>query len=258
MQRITSGRLVGVYESTGIMPKEDIDRLIALSTSLATTEKPLITLNLGDNNLSRLPSNFTKLSTLQPPIQELYLWSNPNIGSTSSSPSPLHLFVSQVCSLSHLTKLDLTLCKLKSIPDDRHQLGQLQQLKYLDLSWNGLTTLPASITTLKQLEELYIMNNKLRSIPLEIGNLPRLHTLWCYVNPLVSPLNSLAGKTSWENWEKHSREAIALLRACLEGTTKYQQIKLVLIGNGQEGKVSNNQIFISFRYFLFHRNLSRS
>ncbi len=252
MQRITSGRLVGVYESTGIMPEEDVEHLLALSTTLATTKKPLLSLILGDNNLSRLPSNFTKLSTLQPPLQELSLWGNSNIGATLS-PSGLNLFVTQVCSLSYLTTLNLSSCKLKSIPDDRHQLGQLQQLKILDLSWNKLTTLPASITTLKQLEELYIYNNKLRSIPLEIGTLPRLQTFWCYDNPLVSPLNSLDAGI-WDR-EKHSREAIALLRACLEGTTKYQQIKLILIGNGQEGKVSSNIAYV-FISLLSLRNRS--
>ncbi len=67
MQReITNGHLGERYMSTRVMPEEDIGRLIILSTK---QPPPLLTLDLRNNNLSQLPSNFTKLSTIQPPLQ---------------------------------------------------------------------------------------------------------------------------------------------------------------------------------------------
>ncbi len=261
---------------TGVMPEEDIERLIILSTKQQLP--PLLKLDLGSNNLSQLPSNFTKLSTIQPPLQELYLyWNNSQLWNEFGS-----ITASQVCSLSHLTVLRLGACGLRSpLPP---QLTQLQQLKalylwgnstlktfpttlveqllhlkvlhlsgigmsgddaipsitlstltnltHLYLNNNELTSIPNTITTLTKLKTLYIFNNKLTTIPLGIGNLP-LVNFDCFDNPLVSPLDSLAGNYS----DNSSSKAVSLLKACLGGIVKYSQIKLIFIGNGREGKV---------------------
>ncbi len=229
------------------MPEEDIDGFLTLSNQQRIGEDSppplLLTLDLRENNLSRLPSNFTKLSTLLLlPLQELNISNNPSVG------EDLPLLSSQVCSLSHLSSLKLSNCGLKSVP---HPLTRLQQLELLDLSHNQLTTIPTSITTLTSLTTLYIHENHLRTIPLEIGYLPHLDYFWCFSNRLVSPLDSLAPPLlidgiSGDELYNHSRRAIALLRACLEGTEKYRQIKLILIGNGQEGKVSR---YLNIQYY---------
>ncbi len=185
MEEITNGDLRRRYKSTGVMPEEDIDQLLILSTK---QPPPLLELDLGYNNLSQLPSNFTKLSTIQPPLQALYLYQNNSqlwneFGSITAS---------QVCSLSHLTILNLGLFGLRSpLPP---QLTQLQQLKELDLGGNPTlktfpTTLveqllhlevlnlngigmsgddaipPTTLSTLTNLTQLYLNYNKLTSIP---------------------------------------------------------------------------------------------
>ncbi len=81
-----------------------------------------------------------------------------------------------------------------------------------------------------------LSNNELRTIPLEIGNLP-LKQLFCWGNLLISPLDSLRDPYSYKNREEYYTRALSLLRACMEGTTKYRQIKLIFIGSGREGKV---------------------
>jgi len=58
--------------------------------------------------------------------------------------------------------------KIKSLPDE---LGELKELKYLDLDNNLLDSLPESIGRLKSLEILCVAGNRLRSLPASIGNL---------------------------------------------------------------------------------------
>ena len=64
---------------------------------------------------------------------------------------------------------------LKSLPDS---IGNLKNLRILDLSNNYLTTLPESIGNLKNLEELNLSNNYgFSKLPESIGNLKNLRTL---------------------------------------------------------------------------------
>ncbi|MBO7641857.1 MAG: leucine-rich repeat domain-containing protein [Alphaproteobacteria bacterium] len=64
---------------------------------------------------------------------------------------------------------------LRSIPDT---IGNLSNLRELDLSDNNLETLPESIGCLKKLEELYLSGNRsFRRLPDSIGDLENLETL---------------------------------------------------------------------------------
>ncbi len=64
---------------------------------------------------------------------------------------------------------------LRSIPDT---IGNLSNLRELDLSDNNLETLPESIGYLKKLEELYLSGNRnFRRLPDSIGDLENLETL---------------------------------------------------------------------------------
>ena len=57
------------------------------------------------------------------------------------------------------------------------QIGQLQNLKILNLSGNKFTGVPAEVGKLSQLEVLDLSNNQLTGLPLELGNLSHLKVL---------------------------------------------------------------------------------
>ena len=80
-----------------------------------------------------------------------------------------------------ITELDLSYNGLTSLPSE---IGKLKNLTRLDLSYNDLTSLPSEIGQLKNLTELYLHNNYLTSLPPEIGQLQNLTELRLYDNEL--------------------------------------------------------------------------
>ena len=64
---------------------------------------------------------------------------------------------------------------LTSLPKE---IGNLVNLRELDLNYNQLTSLPKEIGSLVNLEELYLDFNQLTSLPKEIGNLINLRKIW--------------------------------------------------------------------------------
>lgn len=71
-------------------------------------------------------------------------------------------------------EIDLGNMKLTELPES---LGQLKQLRTLNLSDNQLTTLPEWLGQLKQLRELYLSNNQLTLLPESLGQLTLLDRL---------------------------------------------------------------------------------
>jgi leucine-rich repeat protein SHOC2 len=67
---------------------------------------------------------------------------------------------------------DLSNNRLTGAPQS--QIGQLKNLKSLDLSGNSLTGLPAELGQLKKLETLNVSNNQLTGLPMELGDLTQL------------------------------------------------------------------------------------
>ena len=57
------------------------------------------------------------------------------------------------------------------------QIGQLKNLKVLDLSNNRFTGVPAEIGQLTELEVLDLSRNRLTGLPNELGNLSKLKVL---------------------------------------------------------------------------------
>ena len=57
------------------------------------------------------------------------------------------------------------------------QVGQLKNLKVLNLSNNNFTGVPAEVGQLKNLEVLNLSHNKLTGLPSELGNLSKLKLL---------------------------------------------------------------------------------
>ncbi|KAI9348402.1 hypothetical protein BD770DRAFT_395368 [Pilaira anomala] len=85
---------------------------------------------------------------------------------------------------NNLTELNLSNCKLSSLPEDLFQntLG----LERLVLDSNTLNALPSSISALQSLMKLSIQNNNLETLPAEIGKLSGLRALDAQKNNLKS------------------------------------------------------------------------
>ncbi len=84
------------------------------------------------------------------------------------------------------TELDLSGLGLKFLPDIFGEKPFVSRLKYLDLSYNQLTSLPKKICELKRLRVLGLANNKLTSLPKGIRKLQRLRVLDLANNKLTS------------------------------------------------------------------------
>ncbi|MFN6536513.1 MAG: COR domain-containing protein [Nostoc sp. EkiNYC01] len=72
-------------------------------------------------------------------------------------------------------KLDLSCNQLKTLPEEA--IARLQQLTYLNLSFNQLKTLPEAIASLQQLTYLNLSRNGLRTLPEAIASLQQLTSL---------------------------------------------------------------------------------
>ena len=119
---------------------------------------------------------------------------------------------------SGITELDFGKMGLTELPET---IGQLTQLKWLNLSNNELTTLPESVSylvlletltlptnklhilpevleKLKQLQSLDVSNNQLTVLPESFGGLMQLKTLSLSQNQLVALPESLGGLTQLE------------------------------------------------------------
>lgn len=66
------------------------------------------------------------------------------------------------------------------------EIGCLNNLEYLDLSFNKMRNLPDEITLLNLLISLKVANNKLVKLPLRLPNLQRLESLDLSSNRLTS------------------------------------------------------------------------
>jgi Leucine-rich repeat (LRR) protein len=83
------------------------------------------------------------------------------------------------------------------------ELYELINLKYLDISNNGLKTLSPNINKLVNLKYLNISNNEIFNIPKEIGDLVLLQQLYIYMDTALDLDRS--------DWYLHDKETITYL-----------------------------------------------
>eukprot|EP00198_Chlamydomonas_reinhardtii_P002307 XP_001691643.1 hypothetical protein CHLREDRAFT_145348 [Chlamydomonas reinhardtii] len=97
----------------------------------------------------------------------------------------------QLRHLTALTRLVAQDCSLSLMP--RGIAAGLSRLQHLDLSLNGLTSLPADFTCMTALEHLDLQRNKLAALPADLGRLTRLTCLLLCNNQLRQLPTSLSG-----------------------------------------------------------------
>ncbi|XP_044502186.1 receptor-like protein 6 [Mangifera indica] len=139
------------------------------TTSLVNLSSSLISLNLRNNQMQ---GKFPNEIFLFPFLQRFILSANEHItgnlpGFNKSSP---------------LKELDLFNCNFQgSLPSS---LGNLTEITFMDLSWNGFTSqVPTSLSKLVQLTWLSLAhNNFFGKFPDVLGNLSKLETLHLSVN----------------------------------------------------------------------------
>ncbi len=94
---------------------------------------------------------------------------------------------------NHVISLGIYEQDLVSLPET---LGQLTNLKKLDLRWNKLTSLPETLGQLTNLKILYLLDNQLTSLPETLGQLTKLEELYLGVIQLASLPETLGQLTN--------------------------------------------------------------
>ena len=165
------------------------NNLKALPTSFSNLET-LQTLNLSSNSLEALPYSFGNLDNLQTVnfsnnrIKEL----KADFGDLSFlsqlylSNNELKELPKEIGKLSSLTFLDLTHNKLESLAG----LDNLSRLFTLDLSYNAISFLPETFSTLVNLRSLVLSNNLFFKFPEVILTLTNLLSLDLSNNPAMT------------------------------------------------------------------------
>ena len=140
---------------------------------------------------------------------------------------------SEIGQLTNLQELHLYNNELQSIPSE---IGQLTNLQELHLHDNKLQSIPSEISQLTNLKQLLLSNNQLQIIPLDIGLLTNLTNLSLTGNPnLEVPPASFVKRNNVNDILQYLRDL-----KLDDSVTKWKNIKLITIGDGDSGKVRHN------------------
>ena len=198
----------------------------------------LQTLHLSVNQLTALPEWLGQLTQLQ----ELYL-----------SDNQLTALPESLGQLTQLQALHLSGNQLTALPES---LGQLTQLQTLNLSGNQLTALPESLGQLTQLQQLHLQRNQLTALPESLGDLTSLNHFDVSGNQLIDVPGSLVRLTQISElnlgddadgrnplhpelaraYELSKDAVFAYLHERAKGTRHRYEAKLLILGDGEEGK----------------------
>jgi hypothetical protein len=126
---------------------------------------------LKGNALKEIPHEIGSLNELI----ELNLADNIDLGKLPA----------EIGNLRNLKKLDIRYCGLTDLPPE---IGNLKNLEYLQMWGNAFIELPYSITELSSLKELYLKNNKLNKIPYDMIKMDNLKYIDIQLNYLCNVL----------------------------------------------------------------------
>ncbi len=186
----------------------------ALSTLIGELQSLKI-LNLRTNSLKSLPETLGGLKSLHT------LWLAENM--LCEFPALLPWFKS-------LRKLDLGRNAIKILPESPEIFTDgFQLLESLDLSYNGLVSLPESFGNLKSLQELYLTQNGLTALPESFGHLNSLRELHLIMNELVKLPESFGQLKSLQNLYLHYNQLTTLP----ESFGQLESLRILSISNNQ-------------------------
>ena len=242
---LSGNRLTALPESIGqLMQLQSLDlsdnHLAALPESIGRLAR-LNSLDLYSNQLTALPESvgqLTQLTSLDFRSNELatlpgsmgQLTQLTSFGCHSNQLTTLPESIGQ---LAQLSSLDLHSNQLTTLPES---VGHLARLSSLDLHSNRLTTLPESIGQLAGLGRLSLGirqgpdrgQNQVASLPASLVSLEHLRELHLYGNPL-NPELAAAYRDGLDAVKTYLRELA-------KGMRKRFEAKLLILGDGNEGK----------------------
>jgi Leucine-rich repeat (LRR) protein len=193
-------------------------------------------LSLANNNIGpALPSNFGSLTQLK------YLYLNYNaLTSSGNALTPL-------ASLTNLIRLYLPNNLISDLPGS----FPLINLTLLDLNFNSLPVIPASIDQLISIQFLYLSSNAITSIPNFLGNRTTLKYLYLGNNQISLIPTSFQTLVNLEILEMHNNQ-IQSIPPFFSGFNRISQLR---INNNQiTGSLPSFATWFSFREFYASNN----
>jgi hypothetical protein len=112
-----------------------------------------------------------------------------------------------LCSMTHLTTLEVSYNRLTSLPES---ISDLRALVVLKASYNQMTSLPESIGDLRALTSLYVEFNRLTSLPESLFELSALENLFLGGNALTEVSGACGELRSLESLDVSNNRLSAL------------------------------------------------
>jgi internalin A len=145
----------------------------------------------------------------------------------------------EIGQLTNLRDLEITNSKLSTLPPE---IGELAGLEVLKLCNNQLTTLPHEIGGIANLRSLWLQSNRLDTLPETLRSLEKLQGFYLHDNPGLQLSPSILGNDP-RNTEHHfAASAKSILDYYFarreQGEAPMQEVRILLVGRGRVGKTS--------------------
>lgn len=224
---------------------ESLGQLTQLQTlDLSRNQLTVLPESLGQlTQLRELVAYFNKLNTIPAGIGRLA-----KLKVLSVSGNHLTSLPSEIGDLQNLTELYIAQNDIERLPDAVGNLGQLRKLIVgghelsLNAHWsasgrNRLTVLPESLGQLTQLRTLDLSNNELTALPESLRKLTGLTRLYLHGNDALELPTEMLGKG---NRDDHAKPAdiLAYYFRARTAARPLHEFKLILVGHGAVGKTA--------------------